>query len=52
MGKVELDQEWVQLITEARKVGIQKEDISLFLKEKVIVNQLVVETNTERKLYE
>ena len=36
MGEVELDQEWVQLITEARKVGIQKEDISLFLKEKVI----------------
>ena len=33
---MELDQEWVQLIKEARKVGIQKEDISLFLKEKVL----------------
>lgn len=44
MGNVKLDQEWVQLITEARKVGIQKEEISIFLKEKGISEQLV-ETN-------
>ena len=47
----ELDLEWVQLIKEAREIGIQKEEISLFLKEKVLVNQLV-ETNKERNIYE
>lgn len=51
MGKVELDKEWVQLITEAREVGIQKEAISLFLKENAITNQLV-HKNKERKIYE
>lgn len=46
MGNLELDLEWVELIKEARKVGIQKEDILLFLKEKMIPHQLV-EINTE-----
>lgn len=49
MGKVELDQEWVKLISEAREVGIQKEAISLFLKEKVITDQLV---ETKKEIYE
>ncbi len=51
MGELVLDQEWVQLIKEAREIGIQKEEISLFLKEKVYVNQLT-DTNKERNVYE
>ena len=47
----ELDFEWVQLIKEAREVGIQKEEISLFLKKNVCLDQLV-ETNKEGKIYE
>ena len=38
MKKIELDQEWVKLIAEARDIGIQKEEISMFLKEKVCIN--------------
>lgn len=50
MREVKLDQEWVQLIAEARKIGIQKEAISLFLKETITMNHLV-QTNTERKIH-
>ncbi|MFD6439766.1 anti-repressor SinI family protein [Peribacillus sp. NPDC060186] len=32
MVKVEVDQEWVKLISEARKLGFKKEEISAFLK--------------------
>ena len=32
MGELGLDQEWVQLIKEAREVGIQKEEISPLFK--------------------
>ncbi|MEH6948130.1 DNA-binding anti-repressor SinI, partial [Bacillus sp. JJ634] len=31
MGEEELDQEWVELIMEARKKGMTKEDILFFL---------------------
>ncbi len=51
MEKEELDQEWVQLIMEARNMGIQKEAISLFLNEAVTTNELV-ETTVERKIDE
>lgn len=52
MGNVKLDQEWVQLIIEARKVGIPKEEISIFLKEKGISEQLVETNNRETRIYE
>ncbi|MCO0595864.1 anti-repressor SinI family protein [Peribacillus butanolivorans] len=32
MVNVEVDQEWVKLISEARKLGLKKEEISAFLK--------------------
>ncbi|MGG0284968.1 anti-repressor SinI family protein [Peribacillus butanolivorans] len=32
MVNVEVDQEWVKLISEARKLGFKKEEISAFFK--------------------
>ncbi|GAB6257375.1 anti-repressor SinI family protein [Peribacillus sp. NPDC055009] len=32
MANVEVDQEWVKLISEARSLGFKKEEISAFLK--------------------
>ena len=32
MVNVEVDQEWVKLISEARRLGFKKEEISAFLK--------------------
>lgn len=46
---MELDQEWVKLIVEARDIGIQKEEVSMFLKEKMCINSLL-ETNNKRNV--
>ena len=32
MAKVEMDQEWVKLISEARRLGFKKEEIIAFFK--------------------
>lgn len=45
--KMELDQEWVKLIVEARNIGIQKEEVSMFLKEQICINSLL-ETNNKK----
>ncbi|WP_255264086.1 anti-repressor SinI family protein [Peribacillus butanolivorans] len=44
MVNVEVDQEWVKLISEARKLGLKKEEISAFLK-KENLNRSLEENN-------
>ncbi|MFB6799699.1 anti-repressor SinI family protein [Peribacillus butanolivorans] len=45
MVNVEVDQEWVKLISEARKLGLKKEEISAFLKKENLNGSL--EENNE-----
>ncbi|MGE6379086.1 DNA-binding anti-repressor SinI [Peribacillus muralis] len=37
---MEMDQEWVELISEARSLGFKKEEISAFLKRRCLELQL------------
>ncbi|MFD4927384.1 anti-repressor SinI family protein [Peribacillus butanolivorans] len=45
MVNVEVDQEWVKLISEARKLGLKKEEISAFLKKENL--NVSIEENNE-----